>query len=113
MTCRGNIACVTCSKRIATPGTSLFREENFSMTELEQFELDVRGMTCDSCAIHVTKALKSVTGVQDADVPGWQSGRATVVAGADVDAKAISAAVQLAGYTATVKTRKAVGGPTP
>lgn len=83
------------------------------MTELEQLELDVRGMTCDSCAIHVTKALKSVTGVQDADVPGWQSGRATVVVGADVDAKAISTAVQQAGYTATVKTRKAVGGPAP
>jgi mercuric reductase len=83
------------------------------MAELEQLELDVRGMTCDSCAIHVTKALKSVTGVQEADVPGWQSGRATVVVGADVDAKAIGAAVQQAGYTATVKTRKAVGGPAP
>ncbi len=83
------------------------------MTELEQLELDVRGMTCDSCALHVTKALKSVAGVQDAEVPGWQSGRATVVAGADVDAKALSAAVQQAGYTATVKTRKVVGGPVP
>lgn len=83
------------------------------MNDTELIELDVRGMTCDSCAIHVTKALNSVTGVQDADVPGWQSGRATVVVGADVDAKAISAAVQQAGYTATVKTRKAVGGPTP
>jgi len=28
------------------------------MTELEQLELDGRGMTCDSCALHVTKALK-------------------------------------------------------
>ncbi|MBI5291381.1 MAG: mercury(II) reductase [Chloroflexi bacterium] len=83
------------------------------MTELEQLELDVRGMTCDSCALHVTKALKSVTGVQEADVPGWQSGRATVVVGADVDAKTLSTAVQQAGYTATVKTRKAVGSPTP
>jgi len=83
------------------------------MTELEQLELDVRGMTCDSCVLHVTKALKSVTGVQDAEVPGWQSGRATVVVGADVDARAISTAVQQAGYTATVKTRKSVGGPTP
>jgi mercuric reductase len=83
------------------------------MNDTQLIELDVRGMTCDSCAIHVTKALKSVTGVQEADVPGWQSGRATVIVGADVDARALSTAVQQAGYTATVKTRKAVGAPTP
>src|SRR6266849_3542450 len=80
------------------------------MAEMEQIELDVRGMTCDSCAVHVTKALKSVGGVQDAEVPGWQSGRATVHAEADLDAKALSVAVERAGYTATVKTRQPVGG---
>ncbi len=83
------------------------------MTEVEQLELDVRGMTCDSCALHVTKALKSVTGVQEADIPGWQSGRATVVAEGGVKAEALAAAVREAGYAATVKTRKAVGGPSP
>jgi mercuric reductase len=75
------------------------------MSTIQQIELDVRGMTCDSCALHVTKALGGVAGVTDADVPGWQSGRATVIADAVVEAKALAAAVQRAGYTATVKAR--------
>lgn len=81
------------------------------MNDTQLVELEVRGMTCDSCALHATKALKSVGGVKDADVPGWQSGRATVRAEADVDVKALSAAVQQAGYTATAKTRKPVSSP--
>ncbi len=97
------------------------------MAELVQLELDVRGtpaprlpalsagagVTCDSCALHVTQALKSVGGVKDAEVPGWQSGQASVQAEADVDAQALSAAFQRAGYTATVKTRQPVGGSAP
>src|SRR5713226_8721997 len=81
------------------------------MAELEELELTVRGMTCDSCAAHVTTALKSVEGVKAADVPGWQSARATVVAESDLKAKALAAAVREAGYSATVKARKPVGGP--
>lgn len=83
------------------------------MTDFEELELAVRGMTCDSCAVHVTKALKSVEGVKEADVPGWQSARATVVAEGGVKAEAIAAAVREAGYSATVKTRKPRGGPMP
>src|SRR5574337_697054 len=83
------------------------------MVALEQLEFDVRGMTCDSCAMHVTKALQSVGGVQEADVPGWQSARATVVAEAGVKAEALAAAVREAGYSATVRTRKPVGSPAP
>lgn len=80
------------------------------MAELQEMEFAVRGMTCDSCAAHVTKALKGVAGVQDADVPGWQSARATVTADAEVKAEALAAAVREAGYTATVTTRKPAGG---
>ncbi len=83
------------------------------MPELEELELTVRGMTCDSCAVHVTKALKSVDGVQGADVPGWQSARATVTAEAGVKAEALAAAAREAGYSATVKARKPIGNPTP
>jgi len=83
------------------------------MAELEELELTVRGMTCDSCAVHVTKALKSVEGVKDADVPGWQWARATVVAEDGVKAEAVAAAVREAGYSATVKSRKPAGGPAP
>ena len=81
--------------------------------EMTQIELDVRGMTCDSCAIHVEEALKSVEGVTEAEVPGWKSGQATVRVEVGVTAEALSAAVQGAGYSATVQTRPPVGGPVP
>ena len=64
------------------------------MAELEELELTVRGMTCDSCAVHVTQALKGVEGVKNADVPGWQSARATLVAESEVKAEALIAAVR-------------------
>ena len=76
------------------------------MSELEHLELDVQGMTCPSCATHVAHALKSVAGVQDVDVPGWQSGQAAVVADSTVTAEALAAAVRQAGYSATVKTHQ-------
>ena len=79
--------------------------------ELAQIELEVRGMTCDSCALHVEKALQGIDGVQDVEVPGWQSARATVRVASAVDAQALTAAVRDAGYTATVKTRRTGGGP--
>ena len=84
-----------------------------SSETLEAIELTVRGMTCDSCAVHVTKALKSVEGVKDANVPGWQSAQATVVAEGGVKAEALATAVREAGYSAKVKARKPVGGPVP
>lgn len=76
----------------------------------EEITLNVRGMTCDSCAIHVVEALKSVEGVTDAEVPGWQSGQATVRAQAGVTAEALSVAVREAGYSAAVRTRQSAGG---
>ena len=78
------------------------------MTELEKLEFDIRGMTCDSCEIHVEKALKSVKGVTDVDVPGWKSNQASVVVNAGVDADELSQAVNDAGYSATIKTRKSL-----
>jgi mercuric reductase len=74
-----------------------------------QVELDVRGMTCDSCALHVTKALQSVSGVKKANVPGWESGKATVIVSSDLNQDALTAAVADAGYSASVReTRKMI-----
>jgi mercuric reductase len=70
-------------------------------------------MTCDSCAEHVQKALSSVAGVKEVHVPDWKSARATVVAEDGVDSQALASAVREAGYTATVKARKPVGGAPP
>ncbi len=69
----------------------------------QQLELDVRGMTCDACAHHVTQALQGVDGVESVQVPGWQSGRALLTAKPDVDKAALMQAVQAAGYRATVR----------
>lgn len=79
------------------------------MPERVQITLDVQGMTCDGCASHVEQALKGVTGVEDAGVPGWRTARATVLAGADVTDEALTSAVERAGYRARRRERRAVG----
>jgi len=76
------------------------------MEKLEQLEFDIQGMSCDSCALHVENALKKVPGVREARVPGWESGRASVVLEEDVDSQALIETVRRAGYRASVKTRK-------
>jgi mercuric reductase len=81
------------------------------MNDMEQLELAVQGMTCDACARHVTKALQQVEGVVEAAVSGWQSEQATVKATPDVSAQALATAVQKAGYTAMVKSRRSLTGP--
>ncbi len=60
--------------------------------------LRVEGMTCKSCARHVTQALKTVPGVEDVQVGAWRVGLATVVAGTDVTDRALLEAVQRSGY---------------
>jgi mercuric reductase len=75
---------------------------------LEHLELDIRGMTCNACAAHVTRALQEAAGVQEVNVPGWQSGRATVVAESGTDADLLAAAVEQVGYRAAVKSRRPV-----
>jgi mercuric reductase len=74
----------------------------------QHIELRVGGMTCASCAQHVAHALEAVPGVERATVPGWQSAHATVLADENVTPNALVAAVQTAGYTATVQTQRTV-----
>ncbi|HFD39375.1 MAG TPA: mercury(II) reductase [Anaerolineae bacterium] len=76
------------------------------MRETIQIELDVRGMTCPGCAQHVSRALAAVPGVQNVDVPGWQSSRATVEAAPDVADAALVEAVAAAGYRARIVARR-------
>lgn len=78
------------------------------MAERERIQLRVEGMTCDSCAAHVTRALRRVPGVLQVEVPGWESGRAEVVAQATVPDEALAEAVAAAGYRATVVAREPV-----
>ncbi|MEX0747507.1 MAG: FAD-dependent oxidoreductase, partial [Rhodothermales bacterium] len=63
----------------------------------ETLELDIKGMTCTDCAHHITAGLRSVPGVEDVIVPGWQGGKATV-ASEGVSPEALAGAVERAGY---------------
>ncbi|MEW5958194.1 MAG: mercury(II) reductase [Chloroflexota bacterium] len=74
-------------------------------------ELEIQGMTCDACAFHVTNALKGVAGVKEATVPGWQAGRAVLMAEPTVSEAALVAAVEKAGYRAAVSTRRQAAAP--
>jgi P-type Cu+ transporter len=65
-------------------------------------ELEIRGMTCASCAAHVTQALRGVPGVDDAAV-NLATERATVLHEGSVDRHALVAAVEQAGYEASTQ----------
>jgi len=80
------------------------------MNERTHITLRIEGMTCDGCARHVTEALKNVGGVVEAQVPGWRSGQATVIAEPAVTDEALSSAVREAGYRALVRERRPLEG---
>ncbi len=67
-----------------------------------ELELDIEGMTCDSCATHVERALKNVPGVENVSVPNWESGLANVKTISDVSITELEAAVKSAGYRAHI-----------
>jgi len=81
------------------------------MSEKIQFDLDVKGMTCDGCARHVSEALESVDGVEKAIVKDWQSGTTNVVTDSKVEEKKLLKAVKKAGYKASIhNNNKSNGG---
>jgi copper chaperone len=63
-------------------------------------DLNISGMTCGHCQTAVTNALKSVPGVENAQVD-LQTGRAVVEG--QVDPQALLAAVTEEGYGAQVR----------
>lgn len=70
-------------------------------------DLGVGGMTCDDCVVHVTRALESVPGVEDARVD-LASRSAVVTARADVEGSDLAAAVRATGqYNAFERRRRA------
>jgi len=74
----------------------------------ERFELDVRGMTCDSCALHVEKALAAVPGDKQVSVPGWKSSRAAIIAEGEIKNEDLALALRGSGYAASVRSRKLI-----
>jgi copper chaperone CopZ len=69
-------------------------------------DLGVGGMTCDDCVVHVTRALESVPGVEEARVD-LASRSAVVAARADLEGAALSRAVRATGkYNAFERRRR-------
>ena len=67
----------------------------------ETVNLDVQGMHCEKCVARVKAALEGCEGVTDAAVSLEEN--AATVEGHGVDAAALVAAVEEAGFTAVVK----------
>ena len=69
-------------------------------------DLGVGGMTCDDCAVHVTEALESVPGVEQAKVD-LASRSAVVTARTDIEGSALASAVRATGqYNAFERRRR-------
>lgn len=81
--------------------------------QAELAELEITGMTCADCAIHVKRAIEGVVGVEMVVVPGWRSRRAEVSLSADTPSDALTDAVGSAGYGATVTLRRSSGKTVP
>ena len=72
-------------------------------TETLHSTLDIEGMTCASCVNRVTKALTRVDGVVDASVNLATETASVTYDPQSVDAAALTAAVEKAGYAGTVR----------
>ncbi len=83
---------------------ALGSEGNQVSQEAQCRVLSIEGMTCESCAAHVQKALLKVPGVAEAKV-NYSKGEATVCskARADVSVASLTDTVKRAGYKATLK----------
>ena len=68
-------------------------------------KLSITGMTCDSCAEHATKVLKTVNGVIGADV-SYQKGSATVEVNDSVNPEELIIAFKETSYTAEIESNQ-------
>lgn len=62
-------------------------------------QFQVTGMTCGHCEMSVREEVEKIAGVESIDVSA-QTGRLVVTSAAEVDADAVVAAVDEAGYQA-------------
>jgi mercuric reductase len=63
---------------------------------MKRFRMDVEGMTCDSCNLHVARALERA-GARDVEAV-WQKGEAVFAADDNVDVDRLAGAVREVGY---------------
>lgn len=72
----------------------------------QQVEMQIRGMTCDGCRHHVLQALEALDGVFEVQIPDWRAGQASLVVDGTVEDRALTGAVQAAGYAGAVRVRQ-------
>ena len=77
-----------------------------------KLDFEVAGMTCLDCSRHITRALERVAGVKSASVD-YRGGRASVELEREVPAEELVAAVERAGYQATMQDDVAERAPGP
>src|SRR5688572_22178067 len=66
---------------------------------MKTLELPIQGMTCQNCVRHVTAALRSVPGVEAAEVSLERRRAKVEFAEQSADRQALVAAIEHAGYT--------------
>jgi mercuric reductase len=75
---------------------------------MRKLKLAVPGMNCATCPDHVEWALRSVTGVEDVQIPGWESKIAEVSVRSEVKDEDLLTALRDVGYPASIKTSQTV-----
>lgn len=75
---------------------------------MNNYDLRITGMTCESCAAHVQAALEKVSGVRAADA-SYAKGTAQVTANPDLSPMALTAAVAALGYRAELADAPSTG----
>lgn len=76
---------------------------------MNNYDLRITGMTCESCAAHVQAALEKVSGVHAADA-SYAEGTAKVTANPDLSPMALTAAVAALGYRAELADAPSTSG---
>jgi copper chaperone len=75
----------------------------FWSLNMNTIDLEVQGMSCNSCVKHVTQALQTLSGIQQVDVD-LQSGHVKVSGALPADTQALITALDAAGYPAKLTT---------
>ncbi|GIV15177.1 MAG: hypothetical protein KatS3mg022_0612 [Armatimonadota bacterium] len=70
-----------------------------------EWVMEIKGMTCQGCAVHVEQELRKVPGVLEATV-AFDKGNASIVSKPEVTTTSLQRVVERAGYTVSSITRK-------
>ncbi|UJG40315.1 MAG: mercury(II) reductase [Candidatus Heimdallarchaeum aukensis] len=64
----------------------------------EKIELEIQGMSCASCELHVKKALSKLDGINNVHVSKWEEGKAEVITSKIINDETIKTSIENIGY---------------